>query len=141
MHDDPLPLAATLRVAGDIVATKTTGTGPVPAEDQVEVLRAIHGLDAATDRLHGELAECLGLIDGAGRCEECGRLVLVGAWKLAVHKDGPGCLATIPGVVQVQYVVWAWRNPTGVPVLGNALVRRRLRRERRAKAAMNGQHP
>jgi hypothetical protein len=138
MHDDPLPLAATLRVAAEITAAKLAGAD-VSDEEAAEVLDALHGLDAATTPTHDQLAEHFGLIDDSGRCE-CGRLVILSMWRLG-HKEGPGCMSTVPGVAQARYVGWAWRHPEGVPFLGNVLVRRRLRRERRAKAAMNGQHP
>src|SRR6186997_523600 len=127
MTDDPLPLAATLRVAGEITAAKLAGV-EISDEEAAEVLAALHNLDAATTPTHDQLAEHFGLIDDNGRCE-CGRMVIWGMWRLG-HKEGPGCLSTVPGVAQAQYVGWAWRHPEGVPVLGNLLVRRRLRRKR-----------
>lgn len=137
MTEDPLPLATTLRAAGEIVAAKIADSEIVVGE-HAEVLAALHGLDSATTPVHDMLAECLGLIDGDGRCSECGRLVAWGMWRSQSHKDGPGCLTAIPGVGLVVWVSWAVRHPTGVPVLGNVIVRWR---RRRVDPTRNGHRP
>jgi hypothetical protein len=137
--EDPLPLATTLQVAGEIVAAKVADTQILKGE-HAEVLAALHSLEATTGPVREHLEECLGLIDANGRCRECGRLAAWGMWRDTVHKEGPGCFSTIPGVIQVRYLRWAWRHPEGVPLLGNVLVRRRLRK-RRSDPTANGQHP
>ncbi len=141
MTEDPLPLSTTLRAAGEIVAAKLADT-QILKGDHVEVLAALHNLDATTAPVREHLEECLGLIDSSGRCRECGRMAAWGMWRVQTHKEGPGCLTAIPFVGAAQYVVWAARHPTGVPLVGNVLVRWQLRRRRRSMdPTTNGHHP
>lgn len=138
MTEDPLPAATTLGVAGEIVAAKLAE--PIAPGEQAEVLAAIHSLEATTGPVREHLEECLGLVDGVGRCSECGRLVAWGMWRVQTHKDGPGCLMAIPGVGTLVWLAWAVGHPEGIPLVGNVLVRRRLRRQR-ADPSTNGQVP
>lgn len=140
MHKDPLPVATTLRAAAQIVGDQLADT-QITVGNQVEILEAIHALGEATDGPHGQIAECLGLIGEDGRCRECGRLAAWGMWRGTVHKEGPGCLTAIPLYGTFAYLRWAVRHPEGVPVLGNVLVRRRLRRRPVGDPSTNGHDP
>jgi hypothetical protein len=133
MTEDPLPVATTLGVAGEIVAAKLAE--PTAPDERAEVLAAIHRLDATTTPEHDRLAECLGLIGADGRCEDCGRLVVVGAWKHRAHQDG-GCLMAIPFVGSA---VWVWHHKGSVPLFGQWLYRRQ--RKARSDPTSNGQAP
>lgn len=136
IHEDPLPLASTLRAAGEITAAKIAECLPVAPAEQADVLRAIHGLDAATSPVHDQLAECLGLIGSDGRCRDCGRLVAWGMWRANTHKDG-GCLMAVPFV---GTVLWAKHHPEGIPLFGQWLWRHRRRRHRTV-IDLNGDQP
>jgi len=111
---------------------------PLDPGDAAEVLDAWHRLDVTGGAFHDDLAECVGLIGVDGRCGDCGRLVLVGAWRLRSHQDG-GCLLAIP---LVGTGVWLWQNKLAIPLVGQAIYRRRRRRvvERGLPATWNGQH-
>lgn len=124
----------------DAYATHLDEMGvPLERADAVEMITAWHRLGTAGDDLHRSLAECLGLIGEDGRCGDCGRLVVVGAWKLRSHKDG-GCLLAIP---LVGTAVWCWHHPGSVPLVGQALYRARRRRllRRGPDPTWNGSEP
>jgi hypothetical protein len=132
--DDPLPLATTIKAASEIVAAKLAD--PIGVSERPEVLAAIHGLESATGPVREHLEECLGLIDGVGRCRECGRLVAWGMWRAQTHKDG-GCLMAVPFV---GTVLWAKHNPEGIPLFGQWLYRRR-RKALMGDPTSNGHRP
>lgn len=112
---------------------------PLSLDEANEVLDAWHQLDASGVGLHDQLAECVGRIGTDGRCGDCGRLVVIGAWRLAAHKDG-GCLTAIPGVYTAM---WLARHRTAIPLVGQWLYRRRRRRllSRGADPSWNGSEP
>lgn len=112
---------------------------PLSLDEANGVLDAWHALDAAGAGLHDQLAECVGRLGVDGRCTDCGRLVLVGAWRLQSHKDG-GCMTAIPGVYTAM---WLWRHKGAVPFMGQWLYRRRRRRlrARGADPSWNGSEP
>jgi hypothetical protein len=110
---------------------------PLDRDEAVEVLDAWHTLDTAGGGLHDQLAECVGAIAEDGRCKACGRLVVIGAWKLRAHQDG-GCLYAIPFVGSA---VWVWQHKLSLPLVGQAIYRRRRARLGRGRPELNGDRP
>lgn len=111
---------------------------PLDHAEAVDMLDAWHRLDTAGAGLHDALTECVGALGEDGRCRTCGRLVVIGAWKLRAHQDG-GCLMAVPFVGSA---VWVWQHKLSIPLVGQWLYRRQRARvlRRGADPRLNGQH-
>jgi hypothetical protein len=131
------PDADALRAFAEHVAD--TGV-PLDHSDAEGVLEAWHQLDTAGQGLHDALSECLGRLDVTGRCTDCGRLVLVGMWRMRSHKEG-GCMTAVPGVYTAM---WLAHHREAIPFYGRLMWRRRRRRHAArglVDPTRNGQHP
>ena len=108
-------------------ANRVAEGAPRPSNpgDAADVLASLHQLIGTTEAAHDQIAECFGPIDEAGRCAECGRLVVLGMWR--AHREG-GCLMAIPFV---GTALWLVNHREGIPLVGRLIWRYRRTLDRR----------
>lgn len=115
-----VPLFHTLNAMDELVREQDV---PHTRHDAAELHDMVHRVSGSLDALHDDLAECLGPLNRCGRCDDCGRLVAPGMWR--VHEKGPGCLYVVP---LLGTAVWLVHHREGIPVVGNLIWRYRRRK-------------